>query len=203
MQTKKESLQLLHQEMRSCRLCLEGGYEVQPPAIFSGVISARIMLIGQAPGITEVEADRPFNAGSGSRLFQWLVEAGLEETWFRKTQYMSAVTKCFPGKAKNGSGDRVPTRTEQKYCRPYLDKEIALIDPLLILPVGRLAINIFFPGKQTLSQLIGEEFHIDNRWVIPLPHPSGASRWHQSHENRMLIQNAIGKIRRRLEELQS
>jgi uracil-DNA glycosylase len=187
--------------MRSCRLCLEEGYEIHPPAIFSGGLGARIMLIGQAPGITEVEADRPFNAGSGSRLFQWLGEAGLEETWFRKTQYMTAVTKCFPGKAKNGSGDRVPTRTEQKLCRPYLDKEIALIDPLLILPVGRLAINLFFTGKQTLSELIGEEFNIADRWVIPLPHPSGASRWHQSHDNRILIQNAIGKIRLRYEEL--
>lgn len=203
MQTRIDALQLLHRKMRACRLCLEQGYEVQPPAIFSGSLGARIMLIGQAPGVTEVEADRPFNAGSGSRLFQWLSEAGLEETSFRKTHYMTAVTKCYPGKAENGSGDRVPTRPEQSLCRPYLNEEIALIDPDLILPVGRLAINLFFPAKQTLSQLIGKEFQIDNRWVIPLPHPSGASRWHQLHDNRVLIQKAIGKIRQRTERLQS
>jgi uracil-DNA glycosylase len=201
MPVREDALQKLHRNMRACRLCLEDGYEVQPPAIFSGGFGARIMLIGQAPGITEVEADRPFNAGSGSRLFQWLGEAGLEETWFRETQYMTAVTKCFPGKAKNGSGDRVPTRAEQKLCRPYLDEEITLIDPRLILPVGRLAINIFFPAKQPLKQLIGEEFQVDGRWVIPLPHPSGASRWHQSEENRLLIQEAIGAIRYRYGEL--
>jgi uracil-DNA glycosylase len=201
MQDQKETLHLLHRSMRTCRLCLEHGYDVQPPAIFSGSLGARLMLIGQAPGVTEVEADRPFNAGSGSRLFQWLGEAGLEETWFRKSQYMTAVTKCFPGKAKNGSGDRVPSRTEQQLCRPYLDEEIALIDPVLILPVGRLAINLFFPAKQTLSELIGEEFQIDDRWVIPLPHPSGASRWHQSEENRLLIQKAIAAIRRRCDKL--
>lgn len=203
MQTRIDALQLLHRKMRACRLCLEQGYEVQPPAIFSGALGARIMLIGQAPGVTEVEADRPFNAGSGSRLFQWLGEAGLEETSFRKTHYMTAVTKCYPGKAENGSGDRVPTRPEQSLCRPYLNEEIALIDPDLILPVGRLAINLFFPAKQTLSQLIGKEFQIDNRWVIPLPHPSGASRWHQLHDNRVLIQKAIGKIRQRNGQLQS
>jgi len=201
MQDQYNTLQLLHRRMRACRLCLENGYDIQPPAIFSGGTGARLMLIGQAPGITEVEADRPFNAGSGSRLFQWLGEAGLEETWFRKSQYMTAVTKCFPGKAKNGSGDRVPSRAEQKLCRPYLDEEIALIDPILILPVGRLAINLFFPAKKALRELIGGEFQIDDRWAIPLPHPSGASRWHQSEQNRLLIQKAIGTIRRRCDKL--
>lgn len=200
---REDALRRLHRRMRTCRLCLEQGYEIQPPAIFSGKYGARIMLIGQAPGVTEVEADRPFNAGSGSRLFQWLAEAGLEEKWFRSEQYMTAVTKCFPGKAKNGSGDRVPTRTEQNLCRPYLDEELVLIDPHLILPVGRLAINLFFPAKRSLHQLIGFEFRIDGRWVIPLPHPSGASRWHQTHENRVLIQKAIEKIRRRWKRLQA
>ncbi len=197
----KKVLYRLHRRMRACRLCLGQGYEIHPPAIFSGGYGARIMLIGQAPGVTEVEADRPFNAGSGNRLFQWLGEAGLEEAWFRHDQYMTAVTKCFPGKAKNGSGDRVPTRTEQNLCRPYLDEEITLIDPDLILPIGRLAINLFFPAKRSLRELIGNEFRIDDRWVIPLPHPSGASRWHQSKENRLLIQKAVGKIRQRWEQL--
>jgi len=197
------ALRRLHRRMRACRLCLDRGYEIQPPAIFSGVYGARIMLIGQAPGVTEVEADRPFNAGSGNRLFQWLGEAGLDESWFRKEQYMTAVTKCFPGKAQNGGGDRVPTRTEQRLCRPYLDEEMALIGPDLILPVGRLAINLFFPAKHSLRQLIGNEFRIDERWVIPLPHPSGASRWHQTQENRILINKSIEKIRRRWEQLQA
>lgn len=188
--------------MRACRRCLESGYEIHPPAIFSGTFGAKIMLIGQAPGVTEVEAGRPFNAGSGSRLFQWLTQAGLEETRFRAEQYMTAVTKCFPGKAKNGSGDRVPSRTEQILCRPYLEKEIAMIDPTLILPVGRLAINIFFPAKKSLGELIGNEFQNGERWIIPLPHPSGASRWHQTEANRALIQQAIEKISLRWKQLQ-
>jgi uracil-DNA glycosylase len=153
------------------------------------------MIIGQAPGITEVEAGRPFNAGSGTRLFQWLAEAGIEETSFRAEQYMTSVTKCFPGKAKNGSGDRAPSKAEQVLCRPFLEREIRLINPKLILPVGRLAINLFFPGKDSLGKIIGTEKELDSRWIIPFPHPSGASRWHQIDENRQKIQRAIDLLR--------
>jgi uracil-DNA glycosylase len=75
----------VHQELDSCRLCLEEGYEIYPPAVYAGDEGAKMMIIGQAPGVTEREAGRPFNAGSGTRLFQWLAGAGIEETWFRTT----------------------------------------------------------------------------------------------------------------------
>ena len=191
----------LHERMRNCRRCLEAGYDSQPKAIFSGKYGARIMIIGQAPGVTEVEAGRPFNAGSGTRLFQWLADAGLNEESFRKNQYMTSVTKCFPGKARNGSGDRVPTRAEQQFCRPFLDQEIELIHPLIIIPVGRLAINLFFPPNSPLTKIIGTEKRIEQRWIIPFPHPSGASRWHQLKENQMKIEKAIHLIRSRLNYL--
>lgn len=152
------------------------------------------MIIGQAPGVTEVEAGRPFNAGSGTRLFQWLAQAGYEETNFREEEYMTSVTKCFPGKAKSGSGDRVPSREEQDLCRAFLDAEIKLIDPKLIIPVGRLAINLFFPAKLTLREVIGSQRREGEAWIVPLPHPSGASRWHQSQKNRALIDQALGLI---------
>lgn len=197
---RRAALADLHARLQVCRLCLQAGYEIFPRAIFSGEIAARMMIIGQAPGITEKEAGRPFNAGSGTRLFQWLAEAGIEETWFRRSQYMTSVTKCYPGRSKSGSGDRVPTRSEQRLCRPYLDAEIALVDPELILPVGRLAINLFFPPSLALDQVIGTQKQVDGRWVIPLPHPSGASRWHQSEANRRLVQQAIGLLKKHLIE---
>ena len=110
------------------------------------------MTIGQAPGITEVEVGRPFNAGSGKRLFQWLATAGIDETWFRSTQYMTSVTKCYPGRAKGGSGDRVPSRHEQELCGVYLDQEIALVNPSLMIPIGRLAIGLYYPKKLKISR---------------------------------------------------
>ncbi len=191
----------LHSRMRDCRLCLEAGYEIFPRAIFSGGMGARLMVIGQAPGITEKEAGRPFNAGSGTRLFKWLGEAGVEETWFRDSQYMTAVTKCYPGRSKSGSGDRVPTSSEQSFCRPYLDDEIILIDPELIIPVGRLAISVFYPNKVSLKDIIGTQKQVDGRWIVPLPHPSGASRWHQTEANRDRIGEAVALIRHHVEHI--
>ena len=185
----------LHKRMRNCRLCNEAGYNVHPKAIFSGRYGATIMIIGQAPGVTEVEADRPFNAGSGTRLFQWLQGAGIEENTFRSTQYMTSVTKCYPGRQSSGNGDRVPSRREQELCRIYLDQEIHLVDPQVILPIGRLAINLFFSRKLKLDEVIGTQINLNGRWIIPLPHSSGASRWHQIDENRQLINQAIALIK--------
>lgn len=193
-QSRLEALLALHARMQRCRLCLEQGHDIYPRAIFSGTASARMMTIGQAPGITEKEAGRPFNAGSGTRLFQWLGEAGVAEDWFRRTQYMTSVTKCYPGRANSGSGDRVPSRAEQKLCRPFLDEEIRLVNPEVIIPIGRLAIELYFPRQERLDRIIGTQRQVEGRWIIPLPHPSGASRWHQIAENRQRVQAAVRLI---------
>ncbi|MGD2026234.1 MAG: uracil-DNA glycosylase family protein [Anaerolineales bacterium] len=195
MTANKTEFQQLQTEMRACRRCLEADYWIQPPAVTQGSHTARMMTIGQAPGITEVEAGRPFNAGSGKRLFEWLGSAGIDEDWFRTTQYMSSVTKCYPGRAKSGSGDRVPSRVEQKLCRPFLDREFALVQPEVIIPIGRLAITLFFDKKQRLDEIIGRQKQLESgAWVVPLPHSSGASRWHQTEENRALIAEAVDLI---------
>jgi len=189
------AIKQLHNRLQNCRFCIDAGYDIFPRAIYSGGLGASCMTIGQAPGITEKEAGRPFNAGSGSRLFSWLEVAGFQETWFRSTQYMTSVTKCYPGRSNSGSGDRVPSRIEQKLCRPYLDDEIKLIDPILIIPIGRLAIELFYSDSFTLDQVIGTQKQINGRWIVPLPHPSRASRWHQIETNRQLIDQAITFIK--------
>ena len=194
LEERQAALQQVHERLRACRLCLENGHDIFPRAIFSGGLGARLMLIGQAPGITEKEAGRPFNAGSGKRLFQWLGKAGIDEGWFRSTQYMCSVTRCYPGRSGSGSGDRVPSRAEQALCRPFLDAELAILAPDLILPVGRLAIQLFYPASSPLEEIIGTEKQLDGRWVVPLPHPSGASRWHQSEENRARVRRAVELI---------
>jgi uracil-DNA glycosylase len=186
----------LQTDMRACRRCREAGCWIEPPAVTQGVVSACMMTIGQAPGITEVQAGRPFNAGSGLRLFQWLAGAGIEQDWFRSTQYMTSVTKCYPGRTSSGSGDRVPSKMEQKLCRPFLDRELALVQPQVIIPVGRLAITLFYPAKLKLTEVIGTQKQLEGgAWVIPLPHSSGASRWHQIEANRRLIDQAVSLIR--------
>ena len=211
--------QRLRREMLACRRCVEAGHDVTPPAVFSGDDSARVMLIGQAPGVTEVQANRPFNAGSGRRLFEWLGGAGWEEDDFRARHYMTAVTKCYPGTNSNGKGDRVPTRAEQALCRPFLEREMALVDPRLVIPVGGLAIKLFYPGRTLLKAVVGTAAYFPpetvqdplnfnlrearrleafdpslpraGRWLVPLPHPSGASLWPNRPRNKALIERAV------------
>ena len=195
----------LHGEMRACRRCLEAGYEIVPGGVFSGPATAQVMVVGQAPGVTESEVGRPFNASSGRRLFAWLARAGWEETAFRRTQYMTAVTKCYPG--KSGKGDRVPSRAEQTLCAPYLEDELALVRPALLLPVGGLAVRRFLrpllgaKGVKRLGDVIGKAFVDEQgRRIVPLPHPSGASLWLNRPENQALVDQALDHVRRYSEE---
>jgi uracil-DNA glycosylase len=191
----EQALDALHSEMQACRRCLEAGFAITPGAIFSGPASARVMIVGQAPGVTEVEAQRPFNASSGRRLFQWLAEAGWEEDTFRAMQYMTAITKCYPGKSPGGKGDRAPSRAEQKLCAPFLERELALVTPEIIIPVGGLAIRRFL-GKVKLTDVVGTAVQDDQgRWVVPLPHPSGASLWLNKPEHQALVHCAIERLR--------
>ena len=114
---------------------------------------------------------------------------------------MTSVTKCYPGRSKSGSGDRVPSLAEQTLCRPYLDQQISLINPRLILPVGRLAIGLFYPAGQPLEGIIGAQKLVNDRLIVPLPHPSGASRWHQSEDNRQRVRLALAIIAKHVKEL--
>jgi uracil-DNA glycosylase len=186
----------LHQEMRACRRCLEAGYPIVAGAISSGPATAEIVLVGQAPGVTEPQAGRPFHGSAGRRLFAWLAEIGWEEKVFRTTQYITAITKCYPGKNKSGKGDRVPTRAEQKLCAPFLERQLALVQPKMILPAGGLAIRRFL-GKVKLVEVVGTARQdVEGRWIVPLPHPSGASLWLNKAENQERVRQALGHIQR-------
>jgi uracil-DNA glycosylase len=186
--------------MRACRQCLVAGYEITPGAIFSGTPPAPLMLVGQAPGVTEVEAGRPFNASSGTRLFQWLAEAGFEENEFRARCYMTAVTKCYPGKHPRGKGkgDRKPSRAEQALCRPFLERELALVQPRVLLAVGGLAIETLLGQQLRLDQTVGRVFDVEGRKVLPLPHSSGASLWLNRPQHQALLQQALELLREEL-----
>ena len=152
------------------------------------------MLIGQAPGITELEVRRPFQGRAGKELFRWLGSVGIAEGSFRDRVYMTAVTKCYPGKSPSGSGDRRPSPREIALCSPFLEAQLDLIRPVAILLVGGLAIERYFP-KKPLTELVGQRFERDGTALIPLPHPSGASRWLNVPEHRVLLQRALGHVR--------
>jgi uracil-DNA glycosylase len=179
--------------LRACTLCPR----MHRPAVSGGAVVSRVMSVGQAPGSKEPVLGRPFAWTAGKTLFGWFAEAGgWSEEDFRSRIYMAAVCRCFPGKNKTG-GDRVPAPDEIERCAAWLDAEIALLRPALVLPIGKLAIEQFLPAAP-LTEIIGRSFRHERAGVafdiIPLPHPSGASPWHRIEPGRTLLRQALGKI---------
>ena len=184
--------------LAACRRCaLAPG--IRP--IVSRARAPRAMLVGQAPGQTETGGGRPFAGRAGRTLFRWFERAGLDEATAREWLYISAITRCYPGPHPAGRGDRVPSPAERARCADWLDEELRIIRPTLLIPVGRLAIDRFL-GPRPLAELVGTEHEVafDGRrtQVIPLPHPSGASSWVHQAENRALLERALDLIGERL-----
>lgn len=167
------------------------------PVVVGRPVVSRILLIGQAPGDKEPKLGRPFAWTAGKTLFKWFNESlGWTEDEARNRIYFAAVCRCFPGKKATG-GDRVPEEDEIASCSRWLAAEFALLRPLLVLPVGRLAITQFLPPAP-LNDIIGKTFRIDYRGhpadCIPLPHPSGASPWHRMEPGKTLLRRALGLV---------
>jgi uracil-DNA glycosylase len=161
----------------------------------------RAMLVGQAPGRTEAGGGKPFAGRAGATLFKWLERVGIDEARARDWLYISAITRCYPGPHPSGRGDRVPTPSERARCGDWLDAELRIIRPPLIIPVGRLAMDRFL-GAHPLDELVGREHEVAHAGgasvVIPLPHPSGASSWIHAPEHRLLLDRALALIQARL-----
>jgi uracil-DNA glycosylase family 4 len=215
-------LSALQARLRTCRLCVDAGYEIASLPIVSGPPGARVMLIGQAPGRTEAATGRPFQGPSGRRLFRWLATAGWEEEAFRQRHHFAAVTRCYPGPHPSGRGDRVPSPAEQALCRPYLDGEIRLVNPRLIITLGALALRLFYPASTRLGDVVGTAAYFSpyallppdafdtslaqqleqldgtldprGRWLVPLPHPSGASLWLNHRSSQERLERALAMI---------
>jgi len=172
---------------RACRRCVDTGYiEVANP-VFSAGPECRILLVGQAPGPVEHDVTRPFAGRSGRNLMRWLTRAAFrDETDVRRRVAMTSMTTCFPGRTPDGGGDRRPSSREVDLCSSWLNRDLELLRPRLILVVGTLSMSRFLPGRR-LDDLIGEAFTAEGGLLVglpsaapallPLPHPSGQSRW--------------------------
>lgn len=179
----------------ACRACAPAEARGRP--ITSSARAPRVMLVGQAPGVTEAAGGRPFAGRAGRTLFRWLAEAGIAEAAWREQVYMAAITRCYPGPHPAGRGDRVPTPRERAACAHWLDAELALIRPSLLVLVGRLAIDRFI-GTAPLDRLVGRAHRVAHAGggsvAIPLPHPSGASSWVHDARHRALLGDALGLL---------
>lgn len=167
------------------------------PVVTGNPVLSPVMLIGQAPGVREGPAGKPFAWTAGKTMFQWFAPLGMTEDQFRNRVYMAAVCRCFPGKAPGG-GDLVPAPDDIARCRSHLEAEFRLLKPRLVIPVGKLAIEQLCPDFDKLTEVIGSKRSLSvfghTFDMIALPHPSGASTWHRKEPGKALLARALSLI---------
>lgn len=191
----------LIEDVLACRRCELAGYLAHANPIRPALLAdARVLLIGQAPGPVTDRKGYHFAGPAGTFLSVWLERAGFPPNYFREHVYLTSLTRCFPGKSASGNGDRPPSSAEIALCRPFLERELQLIQPLLVLLVGKMAIDAFL-GRRRLSETVGHVFPLDGRVYLPLPHASGVSRWLNDASNRALLDQALDELSRLRREL--
>jgi uracil-DNA glycosylase len=184
---------LRHQDVLAhCRRCPR----MQSTPVIGNAIVSRVLLVGQAPGPKEPAIGKPFAWTAGKMLFKWFAQIGLDEEAFRGRVYMAAVCRCFPGK-RPGGGDRVPDPDEIENCSGWLDAELAIMKPTLVIAVGKLAIGRFM-AIDKLDGVVGKlhrvKYHGMRFDLAPLPHPSGASTWQHVQPGKTLLPRALALI---------
>ena len=188
---KKTALRVLQRELEGCARCPK----MIGPVVHCPPVVSRVILVGQAPGPREGAFGRPFAWTAGRTLFRWLEETlGVDEATFRSSVYMAAVARCFPGKA-SGGGDRKPDPSEVEHCKVWLQREVEILEPYLVIAVGTLAIEQVLGIKAPLTEVVGAvrraRWHGRQVDVVALPHPSGASPWHKVQPGKRLLARAL------------
>jgi uracil-DNA glycosylase len=191
------SLASLERDLARCRACADAGYQLESLPVRAPGAHQRAYLFGQAPGVVEGVERLPWRGRAGRTLRRWLE---LEEDDFYATFYCASVTRCYPGRAPSGRGDRTPTPREQELCTHWREWELELLRPRLLVTVGGLALRRLL-GLQYLTPCVGERYELDGTPVVPLPHPSGASGWLNDPANRTRLARATALVREELAPL--
>ena len=193
------SLPSLQRDNRACRACAEAGFRIESRPVLEGHAGQKAFILGQAPGVVEGEERRPWRWRAGQTLRRWL---DMDEAEFYGTFYCASVTRCYPGRAPSGGGDRTPSAREQELCSFWREWEFELVRPRLIVPVGGIAINRLL-GITSLDACVGQRFEYGDAVAVPLPHSSGVSRWLNLPENQRRLERAIELIHSELRALEA
>jgi uracil-DNA glycosylase len=189
--TRYRSLASLQRDLRACRACAEAGFPIESRPVVESRPGQRAAIVGQAPGVVEGAESRPWRGRAGRTLRRWLE---LEDDVFYTTFACVSVTRCYPGHAPSGRGDRAATPVEMDLCGFWLGWELRLLDPGLVLVVGGLALRRLL-GRTRLTECIGTSYPLGEAIAIPLPHPSGASGWLNEPANRKRLEAALALVR--------
>jgi uracil-DNA glycosylase len=187
----------LQRDISVCRACAEAGHRLESLPVIAPQSGQRAYMYGQAPGAVEGFERRPWRGRAGRTLRRWL---DLGEEDFYATFYCASVTRCYPGKAPSGRGDRTPTAVEQELCAFWREWELRLLRPRLIVTVGGLAARRLL-GLTSVSDFVGKSYMLGEAIAIPLPHPSGASGWLNDRANRARLGKALTHVRREVARL--
>jgi uracil-DNA glycosylase len=193
------SIASLQRDNRVCRACVEAGYPLESLPVVQPYTGQRAYIHGQAPGAVEGAERLPWRGRAGRTLRRWLE---MDEDEFYATFYCASVTRCYPGKALSGNGDRTPTPREQELCSFWREWELRLVRPRLVLAVGGLSARRLL-GVRNLAAAIGTRFELAGAVAIPLPHPSGTSRWLNEPANRDVLARALSVVSDELERLRT
>jgi len=185
---------LAHQAAcRACHVCADQGIIAEANPTFEGRWGAPFFMVGQAPGPAERESRRPFSGRAGKELDRWMIRAGFDDAEeFRRMTYIAALMRCFPGRNQQGAGDLRPPPAGVANCAHWLDAELRLLKPRVLILVGQMAITRFL-GPGSLEDRVGKRFG-DRPVMVPLPHPSGQSRWLNQSANRERLARALALI---------
>ena len=195
------TLTLVQQEIRACTNCVAAGFIPAANPIFQGHAGQCLMVVGQAPGPRASASGEPYRGATGKALQAWLTRAGFAEGALHRDFYLTSLTKCFPGPARHGGqGDRPPSAAEIRFCREHLDREIALVQPEIVLALGRMSAERLDPTVrgQALAEVVGTLRPVERAdhafLVLPLPHPSGVSRWLNQPRHRARLDVALEQL---------
>ena len=177
--TPAEILQQIHDEVQVCTRC---GLQFSRKfgVAGAGPANAEIMIIGEAPGFHENESGIPFVGGSGKFMDELLQGIGLK----REDIFIGNVVKCRP------PSNRDPQADELSACDTYLERQIAAINPKVIITLGRFSMNKFFPNAK-ISEIHGKAMNVRGRLVVPMYHPAAAL--HQ-RSLRPILENDFSKL---------
>lgn len=212
-------------ELRKCTKCApllaqqqvdppESPEAVMPRPIVRTIFSSPVMLIGQAPGLTEYRTGRPFSGPAGRDIRAIFARAGIDDSRFERLVFTSAVAKCFPGSRlvprRRTSGmrreDVKPSTEMLRNCAPFLLAQLNLVNPRTVVLLGKMALEVFLElktGRRTSVQLVdyvGRLIEWNGRSVIPLAHTSGASTWLNQPERKALQEQAMQHLKEQLAE---
>jgi uracil-DNA glycosylase family 4 len=162
---REHELEKLHETIRSCRLCPL--HKTRLNAVpGEGSYDARLFFIGEAPGAREDESGRPFVGRSGEILTQMIESIGLS----RDSVFITSVLKSRP------PNNRAPNHSEIETCRPYVERQIELINPRIIVLLGGVAISSM-AGPWSVSEAHGKFFEAKERTFFMTYHPAAALRF--------------------------